>query len=326
LDITKFRNMTFLGPHVTWADFPKDTPTVVDTWRCLPFAVMFLLLRELSDITLRPILFKMVEMSNSRTSRKERFGKNAIKKASEAGFDFIFHSCSFVGILIVLWNKPWLLDTKQCWVGWPKLQNLPNDVYWLYMVQLGHYVSQLFSIMVLKDHRYKDKTVMVVHHLVTIILLVGSLVIQTYRIGTLVLLLHDIGDPCVCMMKVLWETGWRKSAENLSVVGIIVWILSRQILFLFWILNTTVFESLEYMHVFAGFYWVNNICLGTLFLFHCWWTWLFIKVVSLRFTQGYVPRNSHKMDDTDASSDEDAPEVKEVGDGDRGHDGKVKVN
>ena len=175
--------MTFLGPHVTWADFPKDTPTVVDTWRCLPFAVMFLLLRELSDITLRPILFKMVEMSNSRTSRKERFGQNAIKKASEAGFDFMFHSCSFVGTLIVLWNKPWLWDTKQCWVGWPKLQNLPNDVYWLYMVQLGHYVSQLFSIMVLKDHRYKDKTVMVVHHLVTIILLVGSLVIQVYKIS-----------------------------------------------------------------------------------------------------------------------------------------------
>ena len=145
----------------------------------------------------------------------------------------------------------------------------------------------------------------------------------------MVLLVHDVGDPCVCLMKLLWETGWRRSAEGAAAVGLLVWILSRQIVYPGWILHSMMVESLASPAIGhdMGMWWCFNGFLGTLFLFHCWWTWLFAKVIFAKVTQGKIKKGSQKLDDTEPSSDEDEPEVTEAEDGgDGGQDGKVKVN
>ena len=62
--------------------------------------------------------------------------------------------------------------------------NTTNDIWWYYMIELGFYISLMFSQFM--DVKRKDFWEMFVHHIVTILLLTLSWTCNLTRIGTLV--------------------------------------------------------------------------------------------------------------------------------------------
>lgn len=71
-------------------------------------------------------------------------------------------------------------------------QSLSNDIWWYYIISLTFYwslcMSQFFDV------KRKDFWQMFVHHIATIVLMALSWVANMQRIGSVVLLIHDLAD------------------------------------------------------------------------------------------------------------------------------------
>lgn len=75
--------------------------------------------------------------------------------------------------------------------GFPH-QSVTSDIWWYYMISMSFYwslcVSQFFDV------KRKDFWQMFVHHIATIVLMCLSWVVNVWRVGSLVLVVHDSAD------------------------------------------------------------------------------------------------------------------------------------
>lgn len=103
----------------------------------------------------------------------------------------LYYTFIFIYGIIVLWDKPWLWDIKNCYYGYPN-HSVSNDIWWYYMVSISFYWS--LSISQFFDVKRKDFWQMFIHHKATILLMSFSWVSNLTRIGSLVLVVHDSAD------------------------------------------------------------------------------------------------------------------------------------
>uniref|UniRef100_A0A8D2JFN4 Ceramide synthase 3 n=1 Tax=Varanus komodoensis TaxID=61221 RepID=A0A8D2JFN4_VARKO len=96
------------------------------------------------------------------------------KKFQEACWRCIFFSISFVAGIIFLYDPL-----------------LPSQ-YWYYMLEMSFYVSLLFTLGI--DTKRKDFKAHVIHHFAALGLMFCSWSGNYVRVGTLVLLVHDVAD------------------------------------------------------------------------------------------------------------------------------------
>ncbi|KAL7063958.1 hypothetical protein AAHC03_05884 [Spirometra sp. Aus1] len=85
-----------------------------------------------------------------------------------------------------------IFDTIRFKIGYFEAPIRP-EYFWLYMLQLAYYMHSFYATISL-DVKRADWTVMIVHHVVTILLLHFSMLARFYRVGALVLFLHDFSD------------------------------------------------------------------------------------------------------------------------------------
>ena len=124
--------------------------------------------------------------------------------------------------MAVLWKKQWLWDIRYCWYHYPH-HAVEGDVWWYYMIELTFYWSLTFSqfydvkrkgnikemtlyVLIqkieklkLENHPYyiifvSDFVEMFIHHITTILLMGLSWTCNLTRVGTLVLVIHDVAD------------------------------------------------------------------------------------------------------------------------------------
>ena len=91
----------------------------------------------------------------------------------------------------VLKDKAWLYNTHECFIGYPR-RPVETDVWLYYMIEGGFYIALLFTSIF--DTRRSDFWEMTLHHLVTVGLLSFSWTVNFVRVGTLILISHDISD------------------------------------------------------------------------------------------------------------------------------------
>ncbi|CDQ56685.1 unnamed protein product [Oncorhynchus mykiss] len=77
--------------------------------------------------------------------RRNQERPSQIKKFREASWRFTFYLLAFIAGLGALIDKPWFYDMEEMWNGFPTLPLLPSQ-YWYYMIELGFYISLLFSV------------------------------------------------------------------------------------------------------------------------------------------------------------------------------------
>lgn len=206
--------------------------------------------------------------------RRKETKTPAIKKFNECGWHCVFYIFSFSYGLVTLWNKSWFSEMKYCWKDWPSL-HIANDVYWYYLIETAYYWCLIFSLAT--DHKRKDWKEMTTHHLVTIALLYFSWVMNFVRIGSLVLLCHDVADIPMNACKCAKYAGKPKLTDALLVCFIPFWVISRIIIYPFWILNSSTFEVKKYIEPFTAYYLFNALLIA-LQILHIMWTYLIVKI------------------------------------------------
>lgn len=235
--------------------------------------------------------------------RRNQNRPSKVMKFREASWRFTFYLFAFFAGLAVLADKPWFYDMKQMWDGFPKMTLLPSQ-YWYYVIELGFYLSLLFSVA--SDVKRKDFKEQIVHHVATILLISFSWLVNYIRAGTLIMLVHDASDYLMESAKMFNYAGWRRTCNCIFTVFAAVFIITRLVILPFWIIHTTWVYPLTLYPPFPGFYFFNGL-LSVLQVLHVFWAALIIRMV-IKFLPGNDIVEDERSDKEETDSEEEDDE------------------
>nr|XP_057930589.1 ceramide synthase 2 [Doryrhamphus excisus] len=118
----------------------------------------------------------------------------------------------------------------------------------------------------------------VIHHIATLTLLAFSWISNYIRVGTIVMALHDSADILLEGAKVLNYAKWHQTANAMFVVFTFLFMLTRLVLFPFWVIHCTWVYPLERFAPFFGYYFFNAMLIVLLML-HFYWAVLISKML-----------------------------------------------
>lgn len=229
-----------------------------------------------------------------------------LKKFREASWRFVFYLSAFIGGLAALYDKEWLYDTKEVWTGFPQ-QSMLESQYWYYILEMSFYCCLLISVAF--DVRRKDFKEQIVHHLATLILLSFSWCVNYIRIGTLVMLVHDASDVFLESAKLFNYAKWEKSCKTLFVLFAIVFMVTRLIIFPFWLIHCTWIYPVLYYPAFFGYYFFN-VMLVVLLCLHIFWAYLILRMIR-KFMFGNLTRDERS--DNEEEEEEESSMTEDEG-------------
>jgi len=188
-----------ISPHVRGADI--YTVVLVTT--------ILLMVRLAMHVSLLPALLP----KTMRRSRQRKVSEN------------VFYTCFYIATSVlgaaVYAAEPWSVDlfSNEPQVL-PLFDPFPAPLSPLmrmyFLTELGFYVGALLFLIV--DEHHKDFVVMVVHHVVSISLVVGSYLGGWVRFGAVVLALHDLGDVFLYGAKAAHNLGGCYGADTVIFV------------------------------------------------------------------------------------------------------------
>ena len=152
-----------------------------------------------------------------------------VKKFTEAGWQFSFYTFIWVFGLITISDKDYFTQSvHRVWSNYPR-QPPSADVTWYYWLSMGHYVHLFVASFF--DIKRKDFTELIVHHVVTLLLLSFSWMVNFSRIGALVLAVHDGCDVFLQAAKLLNYMHYRTATDLMFVVFALTFFVCRLIIF-----------------------------------------------------------------------------------------------
>ncbi|XP_015778470.1 PREDICTED: ceramide synthase 6-like [Acropora digitifera] len=214
-------------------------------------------------------------------SRRQQSRPSLMKKATESSWRFAFYLAVSLYGFFVVFEEPWLWDLKLCFEGHGS-HPLTDEIYLYYLVEVGFYLSLKISLFV--DVKRKDFWQMVIHHIVTTILLVLSYNTGFFRIGCVIILLHDVSDVFLESSKVLHYAKWDLTTTIGFVLFAVVFYMTRLVYYPFWVLYT-VYYSRDYCGPYKAWlsFLILLLCLQVL---HIMWAHAIGVVAKMSLTGG----------------------------------------
>ncbi|XP_046564322.1 ceramide synthase 5-like [Haliotis rubra] len=219
---------------------------------------------------------------------------------TESSWRFLFYLFIFWYGLIVLWDKSWLWDTMQCWIGYPR-HDITPEIFWYYAMEASFYLSLLITQF--KDVKRKDFFEMFIHHLVTLSLMFLSWSQNIVRFGTLILVLHDAVDSLLETAKMAKYLKWQKTTDIVFALFLLVWIITRMILFPYKLIYTAMFQSTTIVG-FCAIYFLYNGLLIVLQVLHIFWFVIISKMAYNALKRGNIEKDGRSSSDEEISDDD----------------------
>ncbi|KAJ3338913.1 Ceramide synthase 6 [Gonapodya sp. JEL0774] len=210
--------------------------------------------------------------------------------------------------LITLKGEPWLWKTDQWFGAWPaEIFPMGTSLSAYYTCIAAHYLYSTYSHFT--EPKLKDFWEMFVHHLVTLFLIGGSWAYGFHRIGSFVMILHDISDPFMELAKAANYMGAQLAANVLFVCFAVTFIVSRMYVYpkyvlggvLLWqmqIKNDTITTGGQIQLGFGNNVWLLLfISLIILQVLHAFWSFLIVKMIVESVRAGGVEGDVREDDD-----------------------------
>jgi len=196
-------------------------------------------------------------------------------KFSESSWKVIWYTLSLTSGLILVYYCEWWPETRNSYRPFP---TNPTGYYKLYyLLQFGFYVHSLMVHFFFEVKR-SDFYVLFVHHIVTIWLIHFSYVSGLWKIGVLIMVVHDVSDVPLEAAKACSNIGYEFAAHFWFVLLIISWLGTRMSIFPFKIIYSVMFEiPMEVPIDVVPLYYVFNALLCVLQLMHIYWFFLIVR-------------------------------------------------
>ena len=236
--------------------------------------------------------------------RKASIQQTVYEKSVENFYILLYKFAFLVYGFYVFSDKEYVWELSKCWDDYPK-QAVGADLRWYYVIGISYCVSQAVSLFG-QPMRSETATILF-HHLITVMLLGFSWVVNCVRIGALILLIHELSDTFLQVGKLGNYLKWTTVTDISFVLFLAVWCSSRVYYFPFYILNNIVFHLPPYIAVIPALYFFELLLLGILGL-DIYWTYLIANMIYRKLTVGVVQdlRSSDEFDsneDTEECSD-----------------------
>mmetsp|Transcript_5983 Transcript_5983/g.8461 ORF Transcript_5983/g.8461 Transcript_5983/m.8461 type:complete len:484 (+) Transcript_5983:344-1795(+) len=229
--------------------------------------------------------------------------------------------------------------TKSLWIEFPHDEILPG-MAWYYLLQCAYNVDAFFSLLELsldlkvekststttrpsliqKIFPYSiqlswsptcrgDFTEMFIHHVVTNLLVIGSSFFRLTRVGSMVFMVHDISDVPVDLSKLANFLKWKTTTIVCFVTMVLVWLVTRLLIFPFVIYKSILYESYLVMHGDDGigaifyytYYWYFVTLVALIILLHVAWFGMFLQMGYILITKREAhDLSEHKQGEPDA--------------------------
>ncbi|KAI1892398.1 hypothetical protein AGOR_G00132950 [Albula goreensis] len=231
--------------------------------------------------------------------RRNQDKPSTLTKYCESMWRLTFYLSIFTYGIHLLWQSPWTWDTRHCWYNYP-YQVLSPGLYHYYVTELAFYCSLVFSQFT--DIKRKDFLIMFVHHLATVGLISFSYVNNMLRVGSLVMCVHDASDFLLEAAKLANYAKYQRLCDFLFVVFGAVFFTTRLVIYPFWILHSTLFESWEIIGPYQS-WWLFNGLLLVLQVLHILWSYLIARIAFKALIRGKVSKDDRS--DIESSSEEE---------------------
>jgi hypothetical protein len=307
---------------------PSDVSFVVQA------CVALLVLRMLLCGGIHPYLIKVPSVF--RTLCKDITQARNINKIAESLWYMVWHTISFGLGFYILWvewcatEETWIRllvtrkETRWLWAATESEARLfsistypllpPSDtVRWYYLLEFGFWLSSLLFIC-FETIRH-DFRVLLVHHLATCSLIALSYVCCFWRIGCLVLVLHDIVDIFLYTTKFLHYTFLPKQFTDICfVMFAVVYLLARLLAYpvVCVLPSLDIWTIREITGNAVRFHWqVPGGCLLPFFLcvlqaLHFFWFYLILKIMfKTLFKKVHIQGDIRSEGEEDSSDDAD---------------------
>ncbi|XP_048128910.1 ceramide synthase LOH2-like isoform X1 [Rhodamnia argentea] len=255
----------------------SNAPSTVDFLIAVYFAVAFVAARFFFDRFIFRRLAILL-LSDGPTPLKINEAVQAkIGKISESMWKLMYYATVEAFVVSITYQEPWVRDTKDCFRGWPN-QELKLSLRLFYMCQCGFYIYSIAALLTWETRR-KDFAVMMSHHVITVILIGYSFLTRFFRIGSIILALHDASDVLMEAAKVFKYSEKEFRASLCFALFALSWLVLRLIFFPFWVIKASSYHVREVVPLseFYGcsLYYIFNTMLLTLLVFHIYW-WVLI--------------------------------------------------
>eukprot|EP01006_Ploeotia_vitrea_P007850 TRINITY_DN18331_c0_g1_i1.p1 TRINITY_DN18331_c0_g1~~TRINITY_DN18331_c0_g1_i1.p1 ORF type:complete len:349 (+),score=6.10 TRINITY_DN18331_c0_g1_i1:29-1048(+) len=217
---------------------------------------------------------------------------------------------STVGFLVLRsvswWGAPLYCNSNvEMWYPQYLMQAEPISIVFgvYYLTQCGFYIEELWAT-VMEPHR-KDYYEYLLHHSVTICLILLSWLAAEQRIGSLVFLYHDIPDIFLCAAKICNYLKLQRSTDAWFVVFMFSFAFFR--LFMFPGLIFTAWSVAQNNYETSVMNWVlPSLLLFGLVPLHCYWMYLIVRMAWRAIVVKKVESDVRSDSDDDSDEDEDA--------------------
>jgi len=209
------------------------------------------------------------------------------KKFSESTWKSLFYIISWLWGLYEVWNCDWFPETANCWKFYPNIPAMEPSLAAFYLFQFGFYWHSLYTHLTIEVKR-SDFWPLLFHHIVTILLIYVSYNLGFYRIGLLVLVVHDTNDVFLEIGKIYVYRKNDLMAKATFAIMLISWINTRLSIFPFMIIKSTMYETIEFIPWDIAprlLYYEFNIGLSFLLCLHIYWFGLMIRMLIRMITE-----------------------------------------
>lgn len=234
--------------------------------------------------------------------KNEHMRAMSLKKYKEAAWRGCFYLFIVIYGIVVLWDKPWFWNQDFCWIDWIN-QQVTMDIKIYYWLSLGHYlhllVAQFFDV------KRKDFIEMFIHHIVTVALLSLSYWINYVRIGTLVLLVHDVADIFLEFAKVFNYQKWETLTNITFGLFAVVFGVSRLYIFPFYVIWTVYHIAPTYLTMQPAWYGFTGLLMALQAL-HIFWYSIVIHML-YKLATGQMKGDERSDSESDGEKAFEAP-------------------
>lgn len=187
----------------------------------------------------------------------------------------------------------WRHDYDHCFVGFPNRQenNWGLEAYYVYGI--AFYTFSFLCLFL--DEKKKDFNAMILHHIVTILLILVSGLGGMHRIGAVIMISFDKSDILLESAKICNRLKLHNSAAIFFVLFVISWIIYRVYDYPRYVLSS-VFRAQQLSDSLVPQYEFCVVSLCVIYLLQIYWSWFIIKKLITMYKKGITAGEDPRED------------------------------
>ncbi|XP_075242501.1 ceramide synthase 6-like [Convolutriloba macropyga] len=237
------------------------------------------------------------------------------RKVGESLWRLSFYTSALVYGYVTVSSKDFYSDSSKMWgkieqdsKGSGKkwiMEPIPLDIHFYYFIELAfytaatlHHISKTSSAAANKDY-----WVMLVHHISTIALIASSFYINVYRVGAMVMLLHDWCDPFLEMAKLLKYYKFMDTSLAMFATFGLVFHVTRLYMYPSFVLRSSLTETIPLLPLnpmYLQYYYFANLLLLVILVLNGIWAAFILKGFAKVLFQGGEAHDARSDDENDS--------------------------